>query len=240
MHNESARRINRLARMLAAQNYLEIGVQRGRTFCFVNIPEKIAVDPAFKFDTSARPGNEQFFSLTSDEWFTQFAHGKLFDVIFIDGLHEFGQAFRDFCNSFFVSHPRTIWLIDDTIPSDIYSAWPDERQSVELRRNELERIVGTKVPKRWSGDVFKLVIAIHDYFPLLSYCTIMDGGKPQTVVWRQARPKFEPLVGSLEAVSRLTYFEFRKNIAAFNGMSEDEAFRTLANVLDHTCVETHA
>ena len=48
--NPSALRINRLAEMLSAKSYVEIGVQSGTTFLDVNVPQRTAVDPNFAFD----------------------------------------------------------------------------------------------------------------------------------------------------------------------------------------------
>jgi len=114
-------------------------------------------------------------------------------------------------------------VIDDTIPSDLYSAWPNQREAVNLRRDDLGIAKGT-----WQGDVFKTVFAIHDFFPMMSYCTITTGGNPQTLVWRQPRAGFAPLFNSLDTISRLTYFDFKRRSDVMRGEGEDAA---LAHVL---------
>jgi hypothetical protein len=48
------RRINRLAKLIDAQSYLEIGVASGETFFRVDCPRKVAVDPRFQFDVHLR------------------------------------------------------------------------------------------------------------------------------------------------------------------------------------------
>jgi hypothetical protein len=224
----SAARINDLAKGLGAQKYLEIGVHRGQTFFGVDIPSKVAVDPNFRFDieSSQQPG-VSYFPMTSDEWFLRHSRGQLFDVIFLDGLHTFEQTFRDFCNSLGVAHKKTVWLIDDTGPTDVYSAWPNQGTAIVQRKADFGVESGV-----WHGDVFKIVFAIHDFFPLLSYRTIAGTGKAQTVVWWQARPDFSPLFNNLETISRLNYFNYLEHQAVRNLNPEAEVLReALAAVL---------
>ena len=49
----SSRRINALAAAMRARRYLEVGVNKGETFLAVEIAEKTAVDPEFRFDWQA-------------------------------------------------------------------------------------------------------------------------------------------------------------------------------------------
>ena len=93
--NRTARRINKLAETLKAQNYLEIGVFKGHTFFPVTIPKKTAVDPLFRFELPI-DSDCQFFQQTSDTFYAQLAPQILFDFVYIDGLHTFEQTYRDF------------------------------------------------------------------------------------------------------------------------------------------------
>lgn len=216
----SARRINFLKDRMGATRYLEIGVSRGRTFLNVQITEKTAVDPQFKFEWQPLQTDQvRFFEQPSDEWFLQHSEGRIFDIIFLDGLHTFEQTFRDFCNSLSVTHPKTIWIIDDTVPSDIYSAWPDQKEAVRFRR----QAAGALESQAWHGDVYKIVFAIHDFFPMMSFCTITTGGNPQTLVWRKPRQDFSPALNNLESISRLGYFDFKKRFELMNAKPEEEA-----------------
>lgn len=235
----AARRINSLARAANAKSYLEIGVSRGATFFAVEIPRRVGVDPAFRFDARAKAtGDTRLFEMTSDDWFVAHSRGETFDVIFLDGLHTFEQTFRDFCNSLAVAHDRTVWVIDDTVPSDIYSAWPDQKEAATVRRESFARLsdnvtINGKLKGGWHGDVFKVVFAIHDFFPTLSYCTIMTGGNPQTLVWRTPRTAFAPLFNSLEAISRLTFFDFRRRFdEAMQAVDEEEGLRRAGAFLE--------
>jgi len=221
--SHSARRINRIAALVNAQRYLEIGVAHGRTFRNVTIGAKVGVDPKFRFDLeSLRRAGSVFHEMTSDEYFRSHAGLAKFDLIFLDGLHQFRQSFRDFCNSLLCAHDGTIWVIDDVVPSDVYSAWPVMHESLDFRRRS-----GDDARRVWHGDVFKLVFAIHDFFPMLSYATVVGSGNPQTLVWRARRAKFSPAFESLEAIERLEYFEMLKRFDLFNATSEEEAVSAL-------------
>jgi hypothetical protein len=213
--NHSVRRINRLFEALGGQRYLEIGVRSGETFLGVAAAEKVAVDPVFKFTPEPLPG-VTYHQITSDLYFSEHARGA-FDVIFIDGLHTFEQTFRDFCSSLAHAKPGTVWVIDDTLPSDVFSAVKVQRQAIRFRR-----LAGGR-GANWHGDVYKVVFAIADFFPSFSYATIEGGGNPQTLVWQGARTPFRPALDSLEAISRLDYFALQDRIEVLNRMTEDEA-----------------
>lgn len=215
--NHSARRINYLAAKLAAENYLEVGVCTGRTFFEVNVNRKVAVDPKFRFEFAQHQSDSiSFFEVTSDRYFVEYAGAEKFDIIFLDGLHTFEQTFRDFCNSLSHCHDRTVWIIDDTFPSDVYSAIKDPSKSIQARKN-----AGGQ-GETWHGDVFKTVFAVHDFFPSFSYCTIMAKDNPQTLIWKQPRKDFQPMFNNLETISRLNYFDFTENSPIFNQVAEEE------------------
>ena len=96
----SARRIARIGEILRARSYLEVGVNRGKTFNRLNFERKVAVDPRFRFDTSAfaKEGVE-FYDVTSDAFFASKHASEIFDIVFLDGMHTFQQTFKDFVNS---------------------------------------------------------------------------------------------------------------------------------------------
>ena len=227
--NASSRRINAIAGKVGAARYLEIGINEGKTFFRVNIAGKTGVDPQFKFDIATRPENEHFYQMTSDEWFLKHSDTEPFDVIFLDGLHTFTQTFRDFCNSIFVAHKRTVWLLDDTVPSDAYAAWHNHKEAARARKLDLGQRAGPRACG-WNGDVYKLVFAIHDFFPKLSYRTISTGGRCQTVVWHQTRSEYAPLFDDLGKIAALSYFDFRNNQAILKLATEQEVLNDIVLV----------
>ena len=159
--------------------------------------------------------------MTSDDFFMHHADPKQsYDIVFLDGRHTFEQTFPDFCCSQAHAHDNTIWLIDDVYPNDIFSAHPDMRTAYRYR--ESHGLQGNA----WMGDVFKVIFAIHDFFPNLSYRTISGKGNPQTVVVHCPRQEFEP-VFNLEQISRMTYYDFVDNRERMNLSSADEVIAWL-------------
>lgn len=195
-------RLNALAKINSASKYLEIGVLKGQTFTQVDIPYKVAVDPKFRFDFQSYADQQTIFhEVTSDLFFSTLAskHGE-FDLIYLDGLHTFEQTLRDFRASLEYSHAHTIWLIDDTCPSSWLASIPNY-----MLKRVIHRLLLVK-DKRWMGDVFKVVFAIHDLFPQFSYATFPGHG--QTVVWLETRTDLNPTWNSLEEINRLGYQDF--------------------------------
>jgi hypothetical protein len=212
------RRLNAIREMIGATSYLEIGVYAGTTFFAVDVARKVAVDVKLRFDRSEHADpRAKFFEMTSNDYFLGPGIGERFDLIFLDGLHTFEQTLIDFNASLLLSHERSAILVDDTLPSDVYSTYPNQRQAIRFRQK-----AGGK-SRGWHGDVFKLVVYIHDFCPTLSYCTFNTGGNQQTLVWREPRPIFAPLCGNLEKISRLDYFWLVENLGILNPLPEPEA-----------------
>ena len=231
-------RINRLAAINGAQRYLEIGVAEGYTFMDVKIAHKTGIDPNFLFDYtkySDLPGHH-FFKTTSDDFFENLEDIKrnvygendfTWDIIFIDGLHTYGQAMRDFTNSLKYAHKNTLWVFDDTVPSDPWAAIPDIRECYFFRE-----LAGVAC-KDWQGDVYKCVFVLHDFFPDFSYATIIGSGNPQTLVWRTETPVNRPKIfKNREDIIHLDYFGMLVRCGALNPMTEDEAFAFVGKPLD--------
>jgi len=237
--NHSTERIKQLQEYSNASRYLEIGVRRGTTFFHVNIPFKAAVDPVFLFDLeSHKKIGTYFFKETSDTFFTSLKkpghplaenfvkNGILyFDIIFLDGLHTFEQTFRDFKNSLAHAHEKTLWLIDDTVPSDAYSSLPDHENSLQLRKKS--GIAG----KQWHGDVFKVIFAIHDKYPEYSYCTLMEAN-PQTVVWKSGHKVRKPIFTSDEEIMKLGYFDMLNHAELLMPVEEARLASLLGTTVD--------
>ncbi|MGD1699533.1 glycosyltransferase 61 family protein [Dapis sp. BLCC M229] len=195
-------RLNKLASINQSSKYLEIGVHKGLTFNAIEVQNKVAVDVNFQFNTKNYETERVFFlEVPSDEFFTSHAQDfPPFDLIYLDGLHTFEQTFRDFCASLSCAHNKTIWLIDDTCPGSYAQAQSSQQISKQLKQASGEK------DGSWMGDVFKVVAAIHDFFPQFSFATFPNHG--QTAVWYQWRRDFNPKWNSLEKISRLEYLDF--------------------------------
>lgn len=235
--NASAKRLNRLAKMRGAKNYLEIGVWRGDTFRGVKVDSKTGVDPDFKFDiaTLQKLPGIYLMDMKSDEFFEDYDNlckdiyksKPRFDLVYIDGLHTFAQATADFLNSQPFCHRETIWVFDDTIPSDPWSAIPDKKKSLNWRA--LYHLKG----QPWHGDVFKCVMLLHDFYPYFSYATVIDGGNPQTVAWQTQSPaKRKAVWGDLAAIARLQYFDILDNFQLFNPVKDIDLEKTVGRVFE--------
>ena len=223
-------RLLRLGKTNSSTSYLEIGVARGRTFLNVDFAVKHAVDPHFRFDVRQfeTPGTE-FFEMTSDDFFVYFAEpNQRYDLIFLDGLHTFEQTLRDLCSSLLHSNESTIWLINDAIPVDVFSSIKSQPKAHKYRR--LYGQSNDADGKAWHGDVFKLIYAVHDFFPNLSY-RVVATGNPQMVVIRRQRKDFSPRLNDLEQISRLTYFDLLDDQPRLNLASEDEVVTWLESSL---------
>jgi len=217
----TSKRLNRLAAALDAQTYLEIGVHTGGTFARVQVVERTAVDPVFPFPVADHEDDVTIFAeMTSDEFFSGLPTGKTYDLIFIDGLHTFEQAYRDLCNAIVHSHPATPILMDDTVPSDVYSSLRDPEQAFAFRA-----AAGPDGGVAWHGDTFKVVFAVHDFHLALDYRTIVGSGNPQTLVWRSNTGPRRPLLDSLEKISRLTYFDMVNQSQVLRECDEETALR---------------
>lgn len=215
--NHSVRRLSALRDGIGATSYLEVGVFDGSTFNAFDIARKDAVDPKFRFDPGGFAGESvRFFEVPSDDFFLNFAGHSRYDLIFLDGLHTFEQTFRDFCASLAHANDRTVWLIDDILPVDVFSAHPDQAEAVRYRN------AGGNPRKAWHGDVYKVVFAIHDFFPTLTFRAIQTGGNHQLVVWTQPRKGFRPCFNSLETISRLDYFTLQRHLDLYSFGPEAE------------------
>lgn len=71
------------------KSFLEIGTAVGETFRAVNCEIKVSVDPCKEAGAT--------FQITSDEFFA--TNRDRFDIVFVDGFHEWHQAERDVRNA---------------------------------------------------------------------------------------------------------------------------------------------
>jgi hypothetical protein len=231
MYDYSSRRINALLNSFSAPTrYLEIGVETGQTFFAVTSPQKTAVDPTFTFDLdeaqSAEP-TSHFFQITSDDYFQNHWDGQPFDIMFLDGLHTWDQTYRDFCNSLLAMHKRSVIILDDVFPNDVFSCNRDQVEAVMMRQ-----FMTNDPSNAWHGDTYKVIPLIRTFHPLLNFCTIITDGNPQALVWRSPKASLpSPIlsdVGSLN-MPALDYLWFLRNQESYNLMNEEDA---LALVID--------
>jgi hypothetical protein len=133
------------------RSYLEIGINTGASLA-VSRTRTIAVDPAFKVESEIHC-DVQLVRATSDEFFARadplahFPDGRI-DLAFIDGLHLFEFALRDFMNVERHADWTSVIVVDDVLPRNVAEASRERGGMVA-----------------WTGDVFKLVAVLSKYRP---------------------------------------------------------------------------
>jgi hypothetical protein len=142
---------------LRPRTYLEVGVQHGWSIDLAIHSElAIGIDPEPQV-TAKR--NQTIFTMTSDLFFDNTDVTPLsargIDMAFIDGMHLFEYALRDFQNIERYCHPQTVVLFDDVLP----------RNQHEARR----MAPGEPVYGDWTGDVWKVDKILRHYHPDLTY-----------------------------------------------------------------------
>lgn len=157
-----------LHEILRPATYLEVGVQYGTSLNLaIHSATAIGIDPE---PLILPTGNQVLYTMTSDCFFDKIreggttrtleADGKRWDhgvrrsippvdLAFIDGMHLFEYALRDFCNIERYCHPRSVVVFDDVLPRNQY----------EARR----LAPGDPVLGDWTGDVWK----VHSFLQLL-------------------------------------------------------------------------
>ena len=91
--------INKIISDFQIKSYLEIGCDQDEVFTKVTVENKVGVDPVS--GGNIRSTSDEFFKKNSD----------YFDLIFIDGLHEYSQVKKDIINSLEVLNSKGIILI---------------------------------------------------------------------------------------------------------------------------------
>jgi hypothetical protein len=130
--------------------YLEIGVRNGGSLALAR-GRAVGIDPAFAIHAEL-DGDVALFRTTSDEYFSRPdplapTGGQPFELSFIDGLHLFEFALRDFIFAERHSAARGMIVFDDVLPRDVPEA-ARERHT-----------------HQWTGDVFGVLQVLERYRP---------------------------------------------------------------------------
>jgi hypothetical protein len=230
--NASARRLNSLLSAIPSPTrYLEVGVETGQTFFEVGADFKTAVDPQFLFDRETAPNGDsiEYFEITSDSFFCDAKRDFKYDLVFLDGLHTWEQTYRDFCNALLITHERSIILLDDIFPTDVFSCNRDQFEAVMMRQ-----IMTGDPSNAWHGDTYKIIPLIRTFHPLLSYCTIITDGNPQALVWRSPQPAIaSPVIREVGELNMpaLDYLWFLRHQESYNLMNEQDALALVISTL---------
>ena len=153
--------INGLINKFNYQDYLEIGLDFAKNYLRVNCKNKECVDP-YVYDYQQT--DEQLYirnfveeniltyKMTSDEFFVTIPDDKMYDIIFIDGLHHEEQVGRDIINS--LKHLRSGGAIvcHDCLP-----------ESYEAQLEEI-------TTETWNGSTWKAIPQLK--FQGITYVTV--------------------------------------------------------------------
>ncbi|MFJ1746288.1 class I SAM-dependent methyltransferase [Streptomyces sp. NPDC088116] len=162
--------LRHLHRVYKPRNYLEIGVNDGRSLALSRVPS-VAIDPAFKVVTSIscdvhlvkatsddffarkdpllhlRNGRNPFRALARRDPVNLLGGDPKLELSFIDGMHLFEFALRDFMNVEKHSRWSSVIVLDDMLPRDIDEAARDRHTNA------------------WTGDVYKVATVLRRYRP---------------------------------------------------------------------------
>jgi hypothetical protein len=112
------------------ESYLEIGCSTDACFQLIAAKSKVGVDPV-------SGGTHR---MTSDEFFA--SNTRNFDLIFVDGLHQYAQVKRDLINSLRTLNDRGVILVHDCLPLTYRAQLPFPAGGA------------------WNGDVWKAFVEV--------------------------------------------------------------------------------
>ena len=174
------------------KNYLEIGCDKNQLFSKVNINNKIGVDPV-------SGGNVR---KTSDDFFKE--NKSSFDIVFIDGLHNYEQVKKDILNSVNCLLDEGIILVHDCMPDSL------GKQAVP------------RYKMQWNGDVWKAIVDLRQQEDLEIYTCEIDQGigviskKKNTSILKLDKPinklKFKDYFNNYKEYMRVISLEEFKKI----------------------------
>ena len=151
--------MRRIHEHLRPRTYMEIGVECGDSLALVREGTlALGVDPAPKIAYPLRP-TTKVFAETSDDFFAKRdlnieLGGQPIDLAFIDGMHRFEFALRDFMNLERYCTSESTILVHDCYPLDETTAAREPSTAF------------------WTGDIWKLTLCLKEYRPELAVYTI--------------------------------------------------------------------
>ena len=154
--------------------YLEIGAADGASMNLIRCNSKVGIDACY---SESRNKNLEIYQMTSSDFFKVYS-GDKFDVIFIDGSHNYVDVYEDI--------KKSIDLIGETGTILLHDSFP--KNEIECRREsftflgidtdkykpiELD-ILRDKylVPGFWLGEVWKAVFDVYYNYPNIAIYTL--------------------------------------------------------------------
>lgn len=139
--------------------YVEIGIETGKTLAYARPPSlAVGIDPAYNISCEMF-AETKLFKETSDEFFRrpnnlEILQHRTVDLAFIDGLHTFDQALKDFIHLERLSGPDSVILFHDVQPV--------VPETADRSRHTIF----------WVGDTWKVMVILKKFRPDLKVISI--------------------------------------------------------------------
>jgi hypothetical protein len=193
--------INHIISKYNFDTYLEIGVSDvNLNFNHIKIKNKIGVDPnpdVWGID----------YNMTSDDFFK--INKQKFDIIFIDGMHEFHFVYRDIINSLDILNENGVIVLHDCNPeNEVIQMVPETKDGIWTNQEWVDFAENWRklsVDGNWSGDCWKAIVkfrSLHNNFKTFVIDTDFGVG-----IITKSTKSVEPLILNEE----LTYKNLEKN-----------------------------
>jgi len=183
--------------------YIEIGVEAGHSISrTLPTTRTIGIDPS-PMCRSRR--NVEIYAMTSDDFFAKVDAGDIsgvqgYSLAFIDGLHTYDQALRDFIHLEKLSTPDSVIMLHDCIPIDAISA------------------SNPRTSQFYTGDVWKTLLILVRNRPDLKFCMI------------PAWPSGLVLVSGLNAGSKVLQERFSALVDQYRPLTFDDYSSSVAEL----------
>jgi hypothetical protein len=180
--------LRRIHDILRPRTYLEIGVEHGTTLALaVHSQQVVGIDPVPRPPARALPPRARLYHTTSDAFFAQHPRDQIFgadavELAFIDGMHLFEYALRDFCNVERWCAPTSTVILHDCLPVAGIAASRERRTTF------------------WVGDTWKALECLLHERPDLRI-SIVPCHPSGLVVVQNLDPASSVLSSRLEALS---------------------------------------
>lgn len=209
---------------LRAKRYLEIGVDEGTCFSAIEAPEKLGVDPIPAQPIVAdeiKKAGVHYFSMTSDAFFEKEAPTALtggVDVVFIDGLHTYEQAYIDCVNSLKYLNRGGVILLHDCLPRSEAEARIADDYADAKRLNA--KVVGWD--GSWVGDVWKAIVRLRAQHPELETLVLNCDHGVGVVIKGQNR---SGLTLTVDQINKLTFADLMSNLNSYLGLKKPQILK---------------
>lgn len=230
--------INYLINKYNFSTYLEIGVQKGKSFFPIKCKRKIGVDPFMKIDSREKrlwciknPYNlcNHYFELKSDDFFMYkkefISKIKPIDIILIDGLHTFRATLNDCLNSFNYLNRNGIIVLHDCYPPHKASALVAENaEDAEKKKNTIDGWTG-----EWCGDTWKAIVYLRRLKNIQFDVFVLNTDYGLGII-KLKQNISEPLKVDEDLFSEidaLTYSDLKSNSKNFIGLQEWKEFEKI-------------